>query len=164
MKVATDNIVRIDCELRVSGGDIIESSKKTGPVEYRHGAGQMLPALEAQLLGMDVGEKKSGVIPAAEGFGTEETQPKMAIPRASFPKEAKLEVDARFEAKGPNGTPLTLQVLSVTEDEVVARAVHPLAGKDLEFAVTILAVRKPPPPVPTKPPEQLLELDPDSER
>ena len=163
MKVSADHIVRIDCELRVSGGDVIESSRKTGPIEYRHGSGQMLAALETRLLGLEVGEKESGVILAAEGFGTEETQPKMAIPRASFPKDAKLEVDARFEAKGPNGTPLTLQVLSVTDHEVVARAVHPLAGKDLEFDVTILAVRKPPPPVPTRPPEVLLELDPDSE-
>ncbi len=162
MKVAADHIVRIDCELRVSGGEVLESSKKSGPVEYRQGAGQMLAALETRLLGMDVGEKKSGKIPAAEGFGA--SQPKMAIPRASFPKDAKLEVDARFEAKGPNGAPLTLEVLSVSEDEVIARAVHPLAGKDLEFDVTILAVRKPPPPVPTKPPEELLELDPDSER
>ncbi len=42
--------------------------------------------------------------------------------RVVSPKDAKLEVDARFEAKGPNGTPLTLQVLSVNDTEVVARA------------------------------------------
>ena len=162
MKVTEGHIVRIDCELRVKGGEVLESSKKSGPVEYRQGAGQMLAALETRLLGLEVGEKKSGTIPAAEGFGA--AQPKMAIPRASFPKDAKLEVDARFEAKGPNGAPIMLEVLSVSDDEVIARAVHPLAGKDLEFDVTILAVRKPPPPVPTKPPEELLELDPDSER
>ena len=96
MKVTADHIVRIACELRVSGGEVIESSKKTGPVEYRQGGGQMLAALESRLLGMEVGERKSGVIPAAEGFGTEATQPKMSIPRTSFPRDAKLEIDARF--------------------------------------------------------------------
>ncbi|HSO34023.1 MAG TPA: FKBP-type peptidyl-prolyl cis-trans isomerase, partial [Labilithrix sp.] len=164
MKVTADHIVRIDCELRVSGGEVIESSKKTGPVEYRQGGGQMLAALESRLLGMEVGEQKSGVIPAAEGFGTEATQPKMSIPRTSFPKDAKLEVDARFEAKGPSGTPVTLQVLSLTDDQVIARVVHPLSGKDLEFDVKILAVRRPPPPVPTRPPVEVLEVEPDSER
>jgi FKBP-type peptidyl-prolyl cis-trans isomerase SlyD len=161
MKVSADHIVRIDCELRVSGGEVVESSKKTGPVEYRHGGGQMLPALENRLLDMEVGEEKSGVIPAAEGFGTEETQPKMTIPRSSFPKDAALEVGARFEAKGPHGTPVTLQVLSLDADEVTARVVHPLAGKDLEFRVKVLAVRRPPPPVPTAPPAELLEVEPD---
>ena len=46
MRVTAGHIVRIDCELRVSGGDIIESSKKTGPVEYKQGGGQMLAALD----------------------------------------------------------------------------------------------------------------------
>jgi FKBP-type peptidyl-prolyl cis-trans isomerase 2 len=164
MKVTAGHIVRIDCELRVSGGAVIESSKKTGPVEYRQGGGRMLAALESRLLNMEVGEQKRGVIPAAEGFGTEETQPTMSVPRASFPKDAKLAVDARFEAKGPTGAPLTLQVLSLTAGEVIARVVHPLSGKDLEFDVTILAVRRPPPPVPSKPSVELLDIEPDSER
>jgi FKBP-type peptidyl-prolyl cis-trans isomerase 2 len=164
MKVTAGNIVRIDCELSVSGGAVIESSAKTGPVEYKHGGGQMLAALETRLEGMAVGDEKSGVIPAAEGFGTEETQPKMTIPRASFPKDAKIDEGARFEAKGPQGTPVTLQVLSVTDDTITARVVHPLAGKDLSFRVKVLTVRPPPPPVPKKAPEEILELEPDSER
>jgi FKBP-type peptidyl-prolyl cis-trans isomerase 2 len=148
MKVAQGNVVRIDCELRVKGGDVIESSKKSGPVEYKHGSGQMLKGLEARLEGLGVGDEKDGIISASEAFGTEEDAPKMAIPRTNFPKDAKIEKGNRFEAKGPQGTNLTLEVLSVDEKEVIARAVHPLAGKDLEFTVKVLSVRPPPPPVP----------------
>lgn len=148
MKVAQGNVVRIDCELRVKGGDVIESSKKSGPVEYKHGTGQMLKGLEARLEGLGVGDEKDGVISASEAFGTEEDQPKMAIPRTNFPKDSKIAKGDRFEAKGPNGTPITLEVLSVDEKEVIARAVHPLAGKDIEFKVKVLSVRPPPPPVP----------------
>lgn len=163
MKVSADHIVRINCELKVKDGDVIESSKKTGPIEYRHGAGKMLAALESRLLGMEVGEQKSGTIPASEAFGTLESQPKMSIPRASFPKDAKLDVGSRFGANGPDGTPVTLEVESKTDEQVVARVVHPLAGKDLEFDVKILAVRPPPPPVP-KVEEMELDPDPESER
>jgi len=92
------------------------------------------------------------------------TQPKMTIPRASFPKETPPDKGSRFEAKGPLGTQVTLQVLSVDDEQVTARVVHALAGKDLEFRVKVLAVRPPPPPVPTKPPETFLDVDPDSER
>lgn len=164
MKVKTGHLVRIDVELRVKGGDVIESSKKTGPVEYKHGGGQMLGGLETQLEGMEVGDEKSGVIPAAEAFGTEDSQPKMTIPRTNFPKDATIEVDARFEAKGPAGTPVTLSVLSVDDKEVIARVVHPLAGKDVEYTVKVLAVRPPPPPVPAKPPPpEVLDVEPDPE-
>lgn len=163
MKVTDDHIVRIDCELRVAGGEVIESSKKSGPVEYRHGSGQMLAALEKRLEGLEVDQELSGTIPAAEGFGTEAGQPKMSIPRAEFPKDAKLEVGARFEAKGPLGTPVKLEVLSLEEDKVTTRVVHPLAGKDIEFTVKVVGVRKPPPPVPSKPPPEELDVEPDPE-
>lgn len=154
MKVSDGSFVRIDCELRVHGGEVIESSKKTGPVEYQHGTGKLLPALEARLAGMSVGEEKEGTIPAAEAFGAESAQPTMTIPRAAFPEGAKLEVGARFEAKSPEGTPLTLTVKSIEDDTVTAKAIHPLASKDLDFRVKVLSIRKPPPPVP-KPAEEL---------
>jgi FKBP-type peptidyl-prolyl cis-trans isomerase 2 len=148
MNVSPGQFVRIDCELRVSGGDVIESSSKTGPIEYKHGTGQMLAGLESRIEGMTVGDEKSGVIPAADAFGTVESQPKMTIPKAEFPKDAKVEVGARFEAKSPQGTPVTLEVLSSDDTSISARVVHPLAGKDLEFKVKVLSVRPPPPPVP----------------
>jgi FKBP-type peptidyl-prolyl cis-trans isomerase 2 len=155
MNVSAGNVVRMDCELRVSGGEVIESSSKTGPVEYRHGSGQMLAALEARLEGMGVGDEKSGVIPAADAFGTEASQPKMTIPRASFPGDAKVETGARFEAKSPQGTPVTLEVLEIEDATITARVVHPLAGKDVEFRVKVLSIRPPPPPVPKSPAEEL---------
>lgn len=158
MKVTDGHFVRIDCELRVQGGETIESSSKTGPVEYQHGAGRILPALEARLAGMRIGEEKEGVIPASEAFGAESAQPTMTIPRASFPSDAKLEVGAQFEAKSPTGTPLMLNVLSIDSETVTAKAVHPLASKDLEFRVKVLAIRPPPPPVP-KPAEELEATD-----
>jgi peptidylprolyl isomerase len=138
----------MECELRVKGGDLVESSKDSGPIEYQHGSGQMLKGLEAVLESMDVGEEKSGVIPAVDAFGTAESQPKMAIPKAHFPKEAKLEKGARFEAKGPHGRPLALEVVDIEAEQVIARAIHPLADKDIAYTVKVLAVRPPKPPVP----------------
>src|SRR5688572_1526581 len=127
MDVTKGNFVRVDCELKVSGGDVIESSKKTGPVEYKHGGGQMLAALESLLEGMKVGDEKSGVIPAKEAFGTEESQPTITILKKEFPADAKLEKGARFEAKGPTGTPLTLDVIKIDDEteKITARVVHP---------------------------------------
>jgi FKBP-type peptidyl-prolyl cis-trans isomerase SlyD len=151
MNVGPGKVIRIDCELvRAEGGEVIESSRKTGPVEYKHGTGQMLAGLEARLEGLGVGDEKSGVIPAAEAFGTEESQPTMTISRAEFPKDAKVEVGAQFEAKGPLNTPVTLKVISADDEAktITARVVHPLAGKDVEFRVKVLSIRPPPPPVP----------------
>ena len=159
--VQKDRIVRIDVELRVSGGDVIESSKKSGPVEYKHGSGQLLVALEKKLEGMKIGEEKKGTIPAKEAFGGGPAI-EQKLSRQAFPKETKLDVGTRFEAK-MNGSAVLLEVASADGDDIVAKVIHPLADKDLDFTVKILGIRPPPPPVPPPPPsldgDDLLEAD-----
>jgi FKBP-type peptidyl-prolyl cis-trans isomerase SlyD len=162
MKVKADHIVRIDCELRVRGGDVIESSEKSGPVQYRHGSGKLLRALESKLEDMGVGDEKSGTIKADET--RDELSSELTVPRNEFPADAKLEVGAKFEAKGPTGAPINLEVVKADGDKVVARVIHPLSGKDLEFKVKVLSVRPPPPPVPEpNPSAETLDVDPDPE-
>lgn len=160
MKVKAGLVVQIDVELKVKGGDIIESSKKSGLVAYTHGSGQMLPGLEKELEGLEAGAEKSGTIAAKDAFGTVESQPTMKLARTEFPKDAKITKGDKFEAKGPTGTPITLEVIEVDDKAVTARLVHPLAGKEIEFKVKIVSVK---PPLPTKPPApiSLDDVEPD---
>src|SRR5215467_1089433 len=157
MQIIKGEKVRLEYELKVKGGEVVESSKKSGPIVYEHGAGKMLPALEKRLEGMAIGDEKRGVIPAAEAFGTEATQPTSEIPRSAFPKGEPLEAGRAFEAKGPQGQPVTFKIVQATDDKVTVRFLHPLMGKDLEFYVKVLmiddptsrrraAVAPPPPP------------------
>jgi FKBP-type peptidyl-prolyl cis-trans isomerase 2 len=150
--------VRLEYELKVRGGGVIESSAKSGPILYEHGAGKMLPGLEKRLEGMAIGDEQSGVIPAAEAFGTEETQPTSDIPRTAFPKGEALEVGRAFEAKSPQGQPVTFKIVKAGDEKVTVRFLHPLMGKDIEFWVKVLmiddpqsrrraAMAPPPPPV-----------------
>jgi FKBP-type peptidyl-prolyl cis-trans isomerase SlyD len=150
MKVAAGLSVRIDYELSVKGGDVIESSSRSGPLTYVHGKGRMLPALESRLVGMSPGDEKRGEIPASEAFGTEESMPIKEMSRKDFPKDTKLEAGSVFEAKGPGGAPVRLKIVSATGDIIKTRLLHPLVGRDLVFRVKVLAVtdasRPPPPP------------------
>jgi FKBP-type peptidyl-prolyl cis-trans isomerase 2 len=159
MQITKGEKVRLEYELKVKGGEVLESSKQSGPILYEHGAGKMLPGLEKRLEGMAIGDEKRGVIPAAEAFGTEATQPTTEIPRSSFPKGEPLDVDRAFEAKGPQGQPVTFKIVKVTDDKVTVRFLHPLMGKDLEFYVKVLMIDDPtsrkraavaPPPPPTE--------------
>ncbi len=159
MKVSAGCSVRIDVELKVKGGEVIESSSKSGPIEYRHGSGQMLSGLEKRLEGLEAGAEKNGVLPPEEAFGTEDSQPTMKLPRAEFPKDAKITPGDRFEAKGPTGTPMTLRVTEVDEKVVTAKVVHPLAGKEIEFKVKIVSVK---PPLPKKP--AIEEIEPEESK
>jgi FKBP-type peptidyl-prolyl cis-trans isomerase 2 len=149
MKIASGLAVQIDYELSVKGGDVIESSARSGPLRYVQGQGKMLPALEHRLVGMGPGEEKRGEIPAREAFGSEESLPIKDMTKRDFPKDAKLDPGAVFEAKSTTGEPLRLKIVSAFGDKVKARLMHPLVGRDLVFRVKVLSVspaNKPPPP------------------
>jgi FKBP-type peptidyl-prolyl cis-trans isomerase SlyD len=158
MKVAAGLFVEIEYELSVKGGDVIESSARSGPLRYVQGQGKMLPGLESRLVGMGPGEEKRGEIPAREAFGSEDSLPVKEMARRDFPKEAKLEAGSVFEAKSPKGEALRLKIVSATSDKVKARLLHPLVGRDLVFRVKVLTVGDPrrPPPAPG-----VVELDAD---
>jgi FKBP-type peptidyl-prolyl cis-trans isomerase SlyD len=159
MKITKCSIVRIEFEIRVKGGDVIESSAKSGSVQYVHGEGKLLPALEKRLEGRAAGEAFSGEIPAAEAIPPEETMPERDIPRREFPGGATLETGSLFEAHDAGGGVINLRILEATPDKVRVRLLPPLAGKDLAFSVKIVRiedpvshivamVKKPPPPLP----------------
>jgi FKBP-type peptidyl-prolyl cis-trans isomerase SlyD len=159
MKIAPGNIVRIEFEIRVKGGDVIESSAKSGPVQYVHGEGKLLPALEKRLEGREAGESLSGEIPAAEAIPPEDTMPTRDIPRAEFPKDVPLDIGSMFEAQIAVGGVVNLRILEVSDSRVKVRLLPPLAGKDLAYQVKIIriedpvshlisVVKKPPPPLP----------------
>lgn len=150
MKIAAGLSVQIDYEVALKGGDVIESSARSGPLRYVQGQGKMLPGLESRLVGMEPGQEKRGEIPAREAFGSEDALPIKEMPRRDFPKDAKLEPGSVFEAKSPAGEPLRLKIVSTAGDRVNVRLLHPLAGRDLVFRVKVLTVSDPsrPPPAP----------------
>jgi FKBP-type peptidyl-prolyl cis-trans isomerase SlyD len=148
--------------LKVKGGAVIESSSRSGPLRYVHGDGKMLPGLEKRLEGLQPGDERKGEIPAAEAFGTEDSLPVTQMARGVFPKGLKIVPGAVFEGKDPvSGAPVHFKILSANETSASVRLMHPLVGRDIEYQVTVLAVRDAaakggPPPIPG-----IVELDPD---
>ncbi len=166
MNVAKGFRIRIDYEIKLKDGDVIESSAKTGPLEYVHGDGRMLPGLEKRLEGAKAGVEVKGEIPATEAFGGEDVFPTKVIAKAEFPKGVDLAVGSTFEAKTGTGETVIFKLIEVTAEGATARLLPVIAGKDLVFRVKVLMIedpatgtkeivdRKPPPP-----PAGALKLD-----
>jgi FKBP-type peptidyl-prolyl cis-trans isomerase 2 len=150
---------------------VLESSEKSGPVQYVHGEGRLLPALEKRLEGLAAGDALDGEIPAAEVAPPADQLPTRTVPRRELADKGAVKMGALFEAHTADGAPVKLEVVSFDDEHVTMRLVPPLAGKDLAFKVkivriedpvshTVSAVRKPPPPLPA---EALhIELEPDT--
>ncbi|TPV93635.1 MAG: peptidylprolyl isomerase [Myxococcales bacterium FL481] len=141
MKIAPNTVVTLSFDISTLDGEIVESSSISGPVTFVHGKGGVLPGLERRIEGMAAGESASFELPPAEAFGEPSDAPVKTIPRAEFPSEGPVQVGAAFEAKLAGGQSIKLEVIEVTDEEVKARLIHPLAGQTIAVSTRIAAVR-----------------------
>jgi FKBP-type peptidyl-prolyl cis-trans isomerase SlyD len=152
VKIEKGRRVTVKVDLAVAGGASLEKST----VEYIHGGGTMLPGIESVLAGLEKGAKREGVIKAKDAFGNPSMHPLKKMKRSEFPKDVKFEAGEQLVAKGVNNMNVVLRIEAVSGDEVDVRLVHPLADKDIKYAVEVVQVSDPrPPPVPA----QALELE-----
>lgn len=144
MKVATTKMVKIHYTLKDKDGKVIDSSAGGEPLEAMAGVGQLVQGFDKQIMDMDVGEKKSFVVPAAEGYGEFDESLIQAVPRSNFDVEMPIEVGQQFTAQTATG-PFIVRVKEVSDDEITIDGNHELAGVDLYFDVEIVDVRDPTP-------------------
>ena len=69
MNVAPNTVVAIRYRMQNSKGEVLEDILEGSPVEYLHGSGNILPALEGALADLKVGAKKEVLVSTAEGYG-----------------------------------------------------------------------------------------------
>ena len=141
MNITQNAVVSIDYELKDDAGEVLDSSRGEEPMAYLHGAGTLLPGLEAELMGKTGGDSLKLRLTAEHGYGERREEMVQVVKRAQFPSEITLERGMQFQTEGHEG----LQVVTVVEasgDEVKLDGNHPLAGVNLNFEVTVMEVRE----------------------
>ena len=141
MDVAKDRIVSINYTLTDDAGQEIDSSKGREPLAYLHGAGNIIPGLEASLEGKAIGDKISVAISPDRGYGERDDDLVQQVPRDRFPEGADISVGTQFQTMSPAG-PQIVTVVGVTDEQVTVDANHPLAGMNLNFDVEVIEVRE----------------------
>ena len=121
-------------------GSVFDSSQGRDPLSFKLGAGQIIPGLDAAIDGMRVGEQKTVTIAAAEAYGPWRPEAQQAIPRDQIPDHIPLDPGTQLQMQAQDGQAIPVVVAEVSEAEVVLDANHPLAGKDLTFAVEVVAI------------------------
>ena len=132
-------VVGLTYELTGTDGRVIE--KTNGPIEYLHGGYDgIFPLVEQALAGKTVGDSCRVTLEPDDAFGEYDAELMHLEPRSKFP--ATVALGMRFEGRGvESGTTLVYTVTEVAEDKVVVDGNHPLAGRTLQFACTVTAVR-----------------------
>ena len=136
-------IVSIHYTLTNNNGDVIDTSKDDAPLSYLHGAGNIVPGLEAALLGKTVGESLQVTVQPEDAYGERQDEMIQTVPREMFQGVEDIQPGMQFQADAPDGSVQMIVVSAVADDEITVDANHPLAGEILNFDVSIEAVREP---------------------
>lgn len=145
MSQATNgNVVRINYTGKLTNGTVFDTSKVDGrePLSFRLGQNQVLPKLEAEIIGMSVGEKKTVAVDANDAYGPHQKQAIQKIPRSEIPDGVDLTVGNNLQATGHDGEIVPLRVLAANEETVTLDANHPLAGHNLTFEIELIEIVK----------------------
>ncbi len=131
-------MVTVEYELKDVDGAVLNSSSETGPMRFIFGAGQIFPAVEQALAGLEPEANVVAAVSAADGFGDRDEARVVEAPRAQLPPD--VVVGAMVSAQDEQGRRFPLRVVHLDENVARLDANHPLAGKDLVFDLTVKMV------------------------
>jgi len=140
MQASAGNTVCFHYTGTLEDGSVFDSSEGRDPLEFELGSGTIIPGLDRAIAGMRVGEQKTVTIPSEEAYGDYQPQARQDVPRDQIPPEIPLDKGAMLQMQTPDGNAIPVVVADVSDDTVTLDANHPLAGKDLTFAVEIVSV------------------------
>ena len=140
--VAENLVVTMDYKLFVDG-ELYDSSEEEGPIAFLQGQGNIIPGLEKELYGLEIGTSKKVRVKAEDGYGQPDPEAVMSVPLSDIPEEIPVEVGVELELRDEDDEIIGATITEVGEDFVLLDFNHPLAGKTLDFEVIIRDLRAP---------------------
>ena len=141
MQIAKNTVVAIDYVLKDDNGQVLDSSADRTPLSYLHGASAIIPGLERALDGKQAGDQFEVSVAAEDAYGERNEALQQDVPREQFAGVEDLEVGMQFRVDSSSG-PMVITIVRIADEVVTVDGNHPLAGVNLNFAVTVREVRQ----------------------
>ncbi len=135
MAIEKEQVVTMMYELKIDG-EVVDTNIGKDPLEFTFGVGQIIPGLESRISTLNEGESLQCTVPAAEAYGEYNPEAKQMVPKEQF-GDLELKVGMPLQGQGEGGQPIQVVVTAVNENDVEVDFNHPLAGKNLDFSITI---------------------------
>jgi FKBP-type peptidyl-prolyl cis-trans isomerase SlyD len=108
-------------------------------MEYLHGHQNIIPGLEKELEGHEVGDALDVTVGPEQGYGEHDPERVVRVDKDQLGFEA--EVGAVVSARLPDGREQHLLIAEIEDETVTLDGNHPLAGQTLKFEVSVTSIR-----------------------
>ncbi len=134
------DVVSIEYTGTLDDGTVFDTSKGRKPLQFALGRGKVIPGFDKAVTGMKTGEAKTVHIPVDEAYGPHEDALIEKVDRSMMPADLKLEVGQLLQAVDEAGEARQVKILALDDKSVTLDGNHPLAGKDLNFQIELVAI------------------------
>jgi FKBP-type peptidyl-prolyl cis-trans isomerase SlyD len=138
----TDGVVVSMTYVLTVDGEEVGRADENEPLEYLHGAENIVPGLEAALEGKVVGDVVHVTVPPEEAYGDYDDEEIDEFDLDEIPGGENLEEGMIVEVEDEDGFVYIGTVMEVVDGVVVVDFNPPLAGKTLTFDVQVLTIRQ----------------------
>ncbi|WP_077034560.1 peptidylprolyl isomerase [Pelomonas sp. KK5] len=127
------------------GADLVNTFAEEGPATLTLGTGELSPAIEARLIGLEEGARASFELAPGEAFGERNTEllqrVKMSLMRQLSDPDEEYNVGDVVQFPTPDGQgSYAGRIQEVGEDWLLFDFNHPLAGQPVSFEVQVIGV------------------------
>lgn len=140
MPIKNGDTVKVHYTGKLADGTIFDSSVERDPLEFVMGKQMLIAGFEAAIMGKDVGDTVTTVIPADQGYGDMDEELIFTVSSSQVPANITAEVGMQLQLSSDEGT-MDVTIVDVTGDEIVLDANHPLAGKELTFEIEVIDIK-----------------------
>ena len=135
--VKEGDTIRIHFVGKLEDGMVFDSSEGGASLEIKVGGGEFLAGLEKGVLGMNIGEKKTIMIRAEEGYGLHHEERVFEYDRSKLPEGFDPSIGQQVQMYRADGKPVMVTISGITATTLKMDCNHPLAGKNLIFDITL---------------------------
>ena len=142
MAIIDNQVVSISYELKdVASGEVVDSNLEAAPLSFIVGKGQIIPGLENEIKNLSQGDDANIEVAAKDGYGEYDPAAVQSLPKEQF-AGLELTEGMTLYGQGEDGGTVQVVVKDFNDETVNVDFNHPLAGKDLLFAINIVEVRE----------------------
>lgn len=138
MAIEKNSVVSMFYELKdANTNEVLESNLYAEPISFIVGKGQILEALEKEVMKLDCPSNADVIVKKDSGLGEYDVNAIQTLPKEQF-SGIDLKIGMELFGEGENGETVRVSVKEIGENDVTIDYNHPYAGRDLLFSLNIV--------------------------
>ena len=140
-KIKDGDTIEVNYVGRLDDGTEFDNSKNQGDTfKFTVGSEEILPAFSTAVVGLEVGQETTFRLESDEAYGPRLEEAIQRVPKSQLPADLNTSPGDLIQGQRPDGSVFLAKINEDLGEDVMIDFNHPLAGQDLNFDVTVVAI------------------------